>query len=100
MSSESARAIQGPEELALPGPASQSVPEIQDSENMASPKSLQVAPDKAVKGGTLVGRQRMHRGDMSSFFPSGLMQAAGSPEGCYVRFLRRESMEKDNTMPC
>ena len=67
---------------------------------MARPKPLLVAPDEAVKGGTLVGRQRMHRGDMSSSFPSGLMQAAGSPEGCYVRLLRRESMEKENAMSC
>lgn len=93
------QAIQGPGEMASPEPFQ--LPEIQDVENMTSSESLRVATDGAAKGGKLAGRQRTHRGDIGSFFPSGLMEAAeGHPEGGYVRLLRRGSMEKDSKMSC
>jgi hypothetical protein len=69
------------------------VPETQEAESVTILNSLLVAPDRTEKG--FVG-QRIHRGNMSSSFPSRLMTAAGgAPEGVYVRLLRRESMEKD-----
>ena len=74
-SSEPTWVLQGPEEMSTPGQTSPSVPEIQDAEVVAILKSLQVALDRAAKAAQLVGRQRIHRGNIGSSFPSGLMAA-------------------------
>lgn len=75
-------AIQGPEKMISPS----QVPAlaIQDVENMTSSKFLQVG---AAKGGKLAGH-RIHRGNISSFFPSSMRAAERRPEGGYVRLLR------------
>jgi hypothetical protein len=72
---EPACVLQGPEEMSTPGQTSRSVPEIQTAEVVAILKPLQVALDRVAKAAQLVGRQRIHRGDIGSSFPSGLMAA-------------------------
>lgn len=82
--------------MASPGPISRYELENQEAKSVATPRSWLVLPDRAEVGRQLMGYQHIHQGDMRSSFPSRLMMVAGGgPEGCYVRLLRRESMEKD-----
>jgi hypothetical protein len=92
---------QGPEEMTILRPSSQSVPEILDVENMTFPRTVQLVPDRVAKGKQLTGSQRIRQRNISSTFPSGPMVAAGGClEWSYVQHLRRRRSVVGNSKTC